>query len=175
MKIIALIGMAGSGKSTIGEVLAERLGYHHISTGDLARKYINGSWNELGLPAPEDRVRYLVINEVMQAEKDGYEGIVVDGMPRKPSQVVFLKTIVGRNGSLSFINLIIERTLCKERLIARGRGDDMLEAIDNRHDTFEQNIIGITKAINKHKLPLFAVNANQAIEDIVAEISEEAI
>lgn len=39
--IITISGTPGSGKSSVGKVLAERLGYKHYSMGDLQRKLAN--------------------------------------------------------------------------------------------------------------------------------------
>jgi cytidylate kinase len=36
--IITISGKAGSGKGTISKLLAEKLGYEHISIGDMKRK-----------------------------------------------------------------------------------------------------------------------------------------
>lgn len=52
MSNIILIGLAGSGKSSIGKILAEKLNYHHIDTDHLIverySKSLNNIVNEIG-------------------------------------------------------------------------------------------------------------------------------
>lgn len=58
MMIIAISGTAGSGKSTVGKLLAEKLGLKHYSTGDFMReiaKERNLSLEDLGRIAEGDR------------------------------------------------------------------------------------------------------------------------
>ena len=49
--IISLSGMLGSGKSTIGKMLAQELGYTFYSTGSAQRKIAQ----EKGMMTPEDK------------------------------------------------------------------------------------------------------------------------
>lgn len=79
--VIAIDGPAGSGKSTIGDMLAERLGYIHISTGVIYRV--------IGWKADKQRIQFTdipaMIKLIEQTEiefrrkSDGTNAIILDG------------------------------------------------------------------------------------------------
>jgi predicted cytidylate kinase len=81
MNRIVLSGCAGSGKTTVGKALAERLGYNFLSAGELARKHAA----EVGLTIQELQIR-LAENSDYDRELDAYltlwgmdnEGYVLD-------------------------------------------------------------------------------------------------
>lgn len=141
MRVVSLIGRAGSGKSTIGKILAKKLGFHYISTGDLARTLQDLTWAEEGALAPEEAIRKLLIQEV---GKCGMEGIVLDGMPRIPDQVLFLHE---HFEGLIFIEIMVDQATSMLRLYNRNRNDDNEDAINKRLEVFDNNIYGIMSAI----------------------------
>jgi len=78
--IIAIDGPAGSGKSSVGKMLAERLGYIHLSTGLFYRA--------LGWKAQQAVIRFDDIpaitrlierTEIIFRKEDGFEKVFVDG------------------------------------------------------------------------------------------------
>lgn len=80
--IITISGQAGSGKSSVGRMLAERLGFRHYSMGDLRRKaaYERGitlaEFNKLG--EKEDFTDRFV-DELQEKLGRKEDNIVVDG------------------------------------------------------------------------------------------------
>ena len=78
-RVIALMGRAGSGKSTLGKRIAEELGYKYLSTGDLARTLPDLDWQAKGQFAPEDQIRAMVTQAIAGATEPV---IILDGMPR---------------------------------------------------------------------------------------------
>ena len=88
MKIV-MLGAPGAGKGTQAEMIAEKYGIPHISTGDIFRANIkNGT--ELGKKAkaymdagnlvPDELTVDLVIDRV--AQPDCEKGYILDGFPR---------------------------------------------------------------------------------------------
>ena len=79
--IIAIDGPAGSGKSSVGDMLAKRLGYIHLSTGAIYRA--------IGWKANKQRIQFSDIPAMIQLieqteiefrrKSDGTNAIVVDG------------------------------------------------------------------------------------------------
>ncbi len=78
--IIAIDGPAGSGKSTVGQMLAKRLGYIHLSTGVIYRA--------IGWKANKEGIRFddipamtkLIERTEMEFRKDdGTDNVIVDG------------------------------------------------------------------------------------------------
>lgn len=103
---IILIGAQGSGKGTQAKRLAEALGIHHISSGDLFRLAAEKG-TEQGLKAkvywdrgelvPDDLTVTMVLQRI--AEPDCVrDGVLLDGFPRTPAQAEALDEALGREG-----------------------------------------------------------------------------
>jgi adenylate kinase family enzyme len=132
-KAITIMGLAGSGKSTVARLVAESLGWHCCSTGEIARSLIAGDWQELGTMAPEAQMR-----EAFEADIAGHDLVVLDGMPRKPEQVGYLD---GLFDEVTYYVLVITTTQAVSRLLNRDRGDDthnpMIQRISDYRDITE--------------------------------------
>jgi len=79
--IIAIDGPAGSGKSTIGKMLAERLGYFHLSTGAIYRA-LGWKANKDGIQLTDlPAMTHLIVNTdiTFQPDHAGENKILVDG------------------------------------------------------------------------------------------------
>ena len=142
-KAIVILGAPGSGKSTIGRSLADQLGYHYVSTGDLARRLIeqgmDDTWQLMGDFAPEDQIRQAFAEDI----KD-HQAVVVDGMPRKVDQVTVLE---GHFDEITCINLVAEMDTLVERLMSRGRVDDQEKVIKLRVRKYNRQITQILEEI----------------------------
>lgn len=82
--IITIDGPAASGKSTIAEILANRLGYLFFDTGVMYRAVTWAALQQLGSPSDEDAVSTLakkvVIDVMPPSQKDGRMcDVVLDG------------------------------------------------------------------------------------------------
>ena len=94
---IVLLGAPGSGKGTVGEILAKNLKLAHISTGDLFRENLKNK-TELGKKAQEymdkgelvpDEITIGMLSERLKNE-DVVNGAILDGFPRTEAQAVSL-------------------------------------------------------------------------------------
>lgn len=103
---IVLLGAPGSGKGTIGKILAEDLQLAHISTGDLFRENLKNE-TELGLEAKKymdkgelvpDTVTINMLKERLKRE-DVVNGAILDGFPRTSNQAVSLDEMLKENGN----------------------------------------------------------------------------
>ena len=97
---IVLLGAPGSGKGTVGKIIAEDLKLAHISTGDLFRENLKNE-TELGKEAKQYMDKgELVPDEVtikMLKELNGDDvenGAVLDGFPRTGVQAVSLDNML---------------------------------------------------------------------------------
>lgn len=142
-KAIVILGAPGSGKSTIGKGLADRLGYHYVSTGDLARQLVeqgmDDTWQLMGDFAPEHQIRQAFAENIK-----GHQAVVVDGMPRKVDQVTVLE---GHFDEITCINLVAEMDTLVKRLVGRGRVDDQEKIIKLRVRKHNQQIRQILEKI----------------------------
>ena len=98
---IVLLGAPGSGKGTVGKIIAEDLKLAHISTGDLFRENLKNE-TELGKEAKKymdkgelvpDEVTIKMLKERLNGE-DVENGAVLDGFPRTGVQAVSLDNML---------------------------------------------------------------------------------
>ena len=108
---ILFIGPPGSGKGTQSQLLQERFGVVHLSTGDMFRAAISKQ-TEVGMRAKSfmDKGEYVpdsvVIDLIDQRlrEPDCKKGFILDGFPRTAPQADALDALLGKLGmSLSSI------------------------------------------------------------------------
>lgn len=142
-RAITVMGAAGSGKSTVAKMVAGRLGWHYVSTGDIARGLIDGEWQALGLMAPEAEMR-----EAFEQEVAEHEYVVLDGMPRKPEQVDYLDIMFD---DVQYFVIKISNQDAITRLLKRGRTDDTEGAIIQRLNDYQRTTEkAIAKAKRRH-------------------------
>ena len=93
MKNIVLVAAPAAGKGTLSELLVEKYGYIHISTGDLLRN-VSSSKTELGnkisnmLKTGElipDEIIFKILEDRLQCS-DISSGYILDGFPRNINQ-----------------------------------------------------------------------------------------
>lgn len=92
-KYVILLGAPGAGKGTQAEILRERFGLAHISSGDLFREHV-AKQTPLGLLAktymdkgelvPDDVTIKMVMERI--ARDDCARGVIFDGFPRTEAQ-----------------------------------------------------------------------------------------
>ena len=93
--IIIFIGPPGSGKGTQAALAASKLGFLHLSTGDVLRHKLESGDKEAGelkkMMASGKLVPSAVVNKlVLSAIGDASEGCILDGYPRNLAQAKFL-------------------------------------------------------------------------------------
>lgn len=113
---IVLLGPPGAGKGTQAEIISEKLGLAHISSGDIFRENIKNQ-TELGKLAatfmnrgdlvPDD-VTIAMIRERL-ARPDCVQGALLDGYPRTPAQAEaldgMLKSFGGKVDRVPYIQV----------------------------------------------------------------------
>ena len=93
MKNIIFLAPPAAGKGTLSEMLVEKYGYGHISTGDLLREEVKAG-TELGKEAedlmkagkyvPDELIIKLIKNRI--TKPDCENGYILDGFPRTKVQ-----------------------------------------------------------------------------------------
>src|ERR1700684_4080563 len=106
MRFMILLCSPGSGRSTLGRILARRWGLPLISTGDLLRaaaervgpvaRAIRQTMDSGNLVS-DDMVNHLMISEL--GNPDCADGFVLDGFPRTLAQASFLDEYLRRTGA----------------------------------------------------------------------------
>lgn len=150
MKNIVIFGAPGSGKGTQSDLMIDKYGFGHISTGDVLRNEIkNGT--ELGKTAKgyidngqliPDALMVDILASVYDSFGKEHEGVIFDGFPRTIPQAEALKEMLDERGHnvAAMIELDVPDDKLMERLIKRGqesgRTDDNEETIKKRLDVY---------------------------------------
>jgi adenylate kinase len=127
-RFIVLLGPPGAGKGTQAQVLAEKTGLAHISSGDIFRENLKNQ-TDLGKLAqgymnrgelvPDD-VTIAMIRERL-SRPDCVKGAILDGFPRTPAQAealsAMLEELDGKVVSVPYISVPAEVLI--ERLSGR--------------------------------------------------------
>ena len=130
MKNIVIFGAPGSGKGTQSDMMIEKYGLNHISTGDVLRAEIKkgtelgktaASYIDNGQLIPDD----LMVN-ILASVYDSFgdhKGVIFDGFPRTIPQAEALKKMLDERGDkvAAMIELDVPEDELMKRLILRGQ------------------------------------------------------
>ena len=102
---IVMIGSPGAGKGTQAELLSQKLGLPHVSSGNIFRENINNR-TELGLHVqgmlergelvPDDVTNAMIEDRL--SRPDCAPGAILDGYPRNPVQASALDALLAKFG-----------------------------------------------------------------------------
>lgn len=143
---LVLLGPPGAGKGTQAELLSDKLGVPHISTGNLFRANIDQQtllgteakkYLDAGNLVPSDVTNRMVESRI--AEPDAVNGFVLDGYPRTVDQAEALERMLKESDHELDAVLSIEvlEDVVVERMLARGRADDTEDVIRNRMHVYQ--------------------------------------
>lgn len=176
MKIV-LIGIQGSGKSTQGNLLSQKLGVPYLSTGHIFRglakenttlgQYIKEVMNK-GLLIPDKKTLAIVSDYLKRPEyKNGY---ILDGFPRTVTQA---KEFKNKLNAVVYLTVSDKEALWRISFRAgEKREDETLQAIRKRIELFHQHTKPVL-AFYRQKSILIEVNGEQAIEKIHEDIIKQ--
>lgn len=145
--MIIMLGIAGSGKTTQGRLLAEHLDCTWLSTGQLLRDRMTGQQAEdlnSGKLVGDNHLLGLLDKELKRLRADEQE-MVLDGSPRTMHQAEWLaaKAKIGEVALTAIFHLVVPRDMARERLLERGRTDDVEASIEQRFKEYDRNIVPI--------------------------------
>ena len=141
---VIFFGPPGVGKGTQAQIVAERQGWAHISTGDMLRKHVAigtplglkaKEYMDKGLLTPDDLVIDMFMARLAEIDDQGF---VLDGFPRTLPQAQALDAaLANENKAIDIaINITGPDDVLMERMLNRakesGRSDDTPEAIRKR-------------------------------------------
>lgn len=157
---LTLMGSPGCGKGTQSKFMEERLGFQHISTGDLCRTAIERHETEAlefqtlmaeGKLVPDDFILKLLnkkMDSIRQQENQPY-GLILDGYPRNTEQAKHFKQVVNEN-QLRFLGMIyiyvpddivFERMMARKDSNGKQRSDDQAQTIRERIRIFHEKTL----------------------------------
>jgi adenylate kinase len=172
--MIIFLGIAGSGKSTQGQLLAAHLHCPWISTGNLLRQKMDQTTQKEMLEGKiiDDERTLAVLDEEfkrIQADKNSF---VLDGSPRTMEQARWLvkKATDGEISIKAIIHLTIPPDAAKRRLLARQRPDDHHAAIDERFREYDSAILPIVDYLKQQGLAVYEIDSNRRPELVDKDI-----
>ena len=172
MKII-LIGIQGSGKSTQGSLLSEKLQVPYLSTGHIFReiakekteagRYIKETMNA-GYLIPDEKTLEVVSEYLSRPEYE--KGYILDGFPRTSAQAEAFT-----NGIDSVVYLKVSDEEALHRIAGRKgtREDETPRAIEKRIELFHRFTEPVLE-FYRNKGELVEVDGEQTIDAIFKEI-----
>lgn len=184
MKNLVIFGAPGSGKGTQSDLLVQKYGFKHISTGDVLRGEIKKG-SELGKTAQGyiDNGKLIpdeLMIDILAATYDALcpaEGIIFDGFPRTIPQAEALKTMLSERETevAGMLELSVPEEMLIERLINRGktsgRVDDNKETIQKRLAVYNEQTAPLIAWYEKEG-KRHAVKGYGSLEEINAALCE---
>lgn len=169
------MGVAGSGKSLQGKLLADQIGLPWLSTGEFLRMLVSGERRKDMVAGKllEDQEIIALIRKIFTIIDTNQE-FVLDGFPRTEAQADWLLNEV-KHGQLKVtgvIHLTASEQVVRERLIGRGRPDDHDEAIAERFKEYEEAAKPILEHFKAAQVPVFDINGEQEVQTIHKAIVE---
>ncbi len=163
--MIIFAGVAGSGKSMQGRMIADELGYPWLSTGEFLRMLVSGEQRK-GMVSGKllgDKEMIELVRKIFALIDTGQE-FILDGFPRTAAQADWLLNQV-KHGQLQItavIHLIASENAVEQRLLARGRQDDTKQAIKERFLEYEKSIKPILEEFKQFGVRVYDVNGEQS-------------
>jgi len=175
-------GPQGVGKGTQAAVVAPRLHFAHVSTGDLFRQHmaertalgeqIRPLYDAGGL-IPDDLTIAMLDDHLITLRRTAPElrGVIFDGFPRTVAQVASLDNFLHsrREQVDAVIYIDAPRPVLVERIVSRGRADDTREAAEQRLRLYEEKTQPLLSLFERRGI-IHRINGNQSVEAVTAEI-----
>jgi len=165
--LIIFTGVAGSGKSVQGKMLADHLGLPWLSTGEFLRMLISGERRKDMLAGKllGDKEIIALVQRIFNVIDTKHE-FILDGFPRTVAQADWLLNQV-KHGQLAItgvVHLKATETAVKQRLLKRGRQDDTDTAIKERFTEYSETILPILEHFKAAGIPVHDIDAERSVD-----------
>ncbi|MCX6728027.1 MAG: nucleoside monophosphate kinase [Candidatus Saccharibacteria bacterium] len=171
--MIIFMGVAGSGKSIQGRILADELALPWLSTGEFLRMLVSGERRKdmiAGKLLSDNEIIALVqrIFTIIDPSKE----FILDGFPRTTAQADWLIGQIkhGQLHATAVIHLVVSKEAVHERLLSRGRPDDTIEAIAERLSEYDQAAKPILQHFTAAGVPIFDIDGSKPVKEVQSQI-----
>lgn len=167
--MIIFMGVAGSGKSVQGKLLAGDLGCLWFSTGEMLRQRVSGKrLKEMleGKLLGDQEIIGMIDEYINDSGSDTQT--VVDGFPRTLPQAEWLikQSSDNKINIAGVVHIQASEEVVKKRLLQRGRPDDNKQAITKRFEEYKNSTLPILKRLAEENIPVFDVSGEGEIADV---------
>ncbi|MBI3980559.1 nucleoside monophosphate kinase [Candidatus Microgenomates bacterium] len=183
---LVIIGLSGAGKGTQADLIAQKYGLQHLSTGEMFRTELEKRSPE-GLAAYEywkegkwvpDDVTFSLLKLYLDESKSGF---ILDGFPRTLKQCEILNGYLNKSNQTTdwaiYLQVSPEESLKRLKLraekdmVAKGKSrlDETEDVIKKRFQSF---IESVEPVLNYYRSQgkLLEVNGERSVEKIFQEI-----
>jgi len=181
---IIICGAPGCGKGTQSDLIVEKYGLKHLSTGDLLRSEI-AEKSALGIEAESfiskgnlvpDKMIFDILSKAIAEQTKNSNGIILDGFPRNVAQAEALEELMTK--LKKEITVLLDMNVDNQELITRllkrgetsGRCDDNMETIKKRLEVYQTKTAPVSDYY-KNKNKYAAINGMGTIDEIFSRIS----
>lgn len=173
--MILFMGVAGSGKSVQGRMLADEFGLPWLSTGEFLRILISGDLRKEMVAGKILGDQYMIgLVQKIFTLVDTHQEFVLDGFPRTGAQADWLLNQVKHEQLqlTAIVHLLADRNTVKNRLLSRARPDDTDESIETRFREYENNTLPIVKMFKDAKCEIIEVDGDQPVQAVHTAITD---
>ncbi len=177
--IIIFFGAPGVGKGTQAALIAEQMGFGHLSTGEALRNAI-AAQTDVGKLAQQivesgglvsDEIVTQIVKETLDQAKF-QKGAILDGYPRTIGQARDLAGLLEASGKkvAVVVNITVDKEKVIQRLILRGRKDDKEDVIRERFNVYEKETAPLLDFYLATPNLVKNVDGDGQVEDVTARI-----
>lgn len=167
------MGVAGSGKSYQGRMMADEYGFAWISTGEVLRVLITGTRRQEMLAGKllTDEEVINVVDKVLELVDTSQE-FVLDGFPRTVRQADWLLEQVRKKrfGLTAIFNLKAGEEVVRGRLLQRGRQDDTNSSIAERFREYRELTLPILQHFEDKGVRPIDIDASLSTDEVHKQI-----
>lgn len=176
--MILLFGPPGAGKSMQGQMLAVRMGWKWLSTGEMFRQSKDKKIIETlktGELISNEQTYKVFEDAVSEAQQLNYPNIIVDGFPRTKEQAAWLDEYLKRVDEKIDIVIVLEVPVAEimARLAKRQRLEDSPETVANRMTIYRQKMYPVLSIFAEAGMKIIHLNGMGTAGEIHDRIYEE--
>jgi len=173
LPIIWVLGGPGSGKGTQCDLIRQKYGYIHLSTGELLRnEVLSGTARGLQLFKIMENGELVPVSEVMallaeaiMSKVSSSKGFLLDGFPADLQQAQMFEETIASPTQIIFFEA--NDIILGERLKARGNFDDKEDSVAKRLATFNEKTRPV---VDKYGKAVKRILAEKSAGDIFTEV-----
>lgn len=184
-RIVFILGGPGAGKGTQCDIMINKYGYTHLSTGDLLREFIKTDCEEAAkireLMAEGKLVSSEMLVNIIKRNifKDGPNNKIylIDGFPRSAENYEAWKKIFGDDVEVrTLIYLECSLETLEARLLERGKSsgrvDDNIEAIRKRFKTYSDQTLPFLEYYRRNVGEVHLINGENPVEIVSSKVKD---